>query len=50
MPKILAWKLARLLILFWGITLVSFWVVHLAPGTAAESMAGFDPAFGSQAR
>jgi peptide/nickel transport system permease protein len=42
-------RLAYSLLLFFGITLLSFWVIHLAPGTPGQARAGFGGQAGSEA-
>ncbi|MCL1916452.1 MAG: ABC transporter permease [Desulfovibrionaceae bacterium] len=46
----LAKKLLWLLAVFWGITLVSFWVIHLAPGSPTDLETTLNPLADSGAR
>lgn len=43
-------KLLWLLIVFWGITLVSFWVIHLAPGSPTDLETTMNPMADAGAR
>ncbi len=43
-------RLAGLLITFWGITLISFFIIHLAPGEPISPMADFNPKFTPEMR
>ena len=43
-------RAAYFVFLFFGITSVCFWVVHLAPGTTADSVAGMNPQVSAEAR
>lgn len=46
----IAKKLLWLLIVFWGITLVSFWVIHLAPGSPTDLETTMNPMADANAR
>ena len=43
-------KLAWMLIVFFGITAISFWVIHLAPGTPTDLQTTMNPFAGEEAR
>lgn len=46
----IARKLAWMLIVFFGITAISFWVIHLAPGTPTDLQTTMNPFAGEEAR
>ncbi|MDL2285159.1 ABC transporter permease [Desulfovibrio sp. OttesenSCG-928-F07] len=48
--KRIAKKLLWLLIVFWGITIVSFWVIHLAPGSPTDLETTMNPMADANAR
>lgn len=43
-------KLAWMLFVFWGITVISFWVIHLAPGSPTDMQTTMNPLAGAEAR
>ena len=43
-------KLLWMLLVLWGITLISFWVIHLAPGTPTDMETTLNPLAGEAAR
>lgn len=43
-------KIIWLLIVFWGITLISFWVIHLAPGSPTDLETTMNPMADANAR
>ena len=43
-------KLAWMLIVFFGITAISFWVIHLAPGTPTDLQTTMNPLAGAEAQ
>ncbi len=49
MLEIIVRRLGYSLFLFFGITLLCFWVIHLAPGTPGEARAGLNGRSGSEA-
>ena len=49
MPEIVRQRVIYSLVLFFGITLLSFWVIHLAPGTPGEALTGLNPQVSSEA-
>ncbi len=43
-------KLAWMLFVFWGITVISFWVIHLAPGSPTDMQTTMNPLAGAETR
>ena len=43
-------KLLWMLLVLWGITLISFWVIHLAPGSPTDMETTLNPLAGEAAR
>lgn len=43
-------KLAWMLFVFWGITIISFWVIHLAPGSPTDMQTTMNPLAGAETR
>lgn len=43
-------KLLWMLVVFWGITVISFWVIHLAPGSPTDLETTMNPLAGAEAR
>ncbi len=43
-------RLGSLILTFWGITLISFFIIHLAPGEPISPMADFNPKFTPEMR
>lgn len=43
-------KLMWMLVVFWGITVISFWVIHLAPGSPTDLQTTMNPLAGAEAR
>ncbi len=43
-------RLVGLLLTFWGITIISFFIIHLAPGEPISPMADFNPKFTPEMR
>jgi len=43
-------RLGSLILTFWGITLISFFIIHLAPGEPLSPMADFNPKFTPEMR
>ncbi len=43
-------RLAGLILTFWGITIISFFIIHLAPGEPISPMADFNPKFTPEMR
>lgn len=43
-------KFLWMLVVLWGITLISFWVIHLAPGTPTDMEVTLNPLIGEAAR
>ena len=50
MRKWLAKRLLEMFLTFWGITLISFVIIHLAPGEPISPMADFNPKFTPEMR
>ncbi|NPA48984.1 MAG: ABC transporter permease [Thermodesulfobacteria bacterium] len=50
MTRWLARRLLELLLTFWGITVISFIIIHLAPGEPISPMADFNPKFTPEMR
>ncbi len=50
MSRWLAKRLFELLLTFWGITVISFTIIHLAPGEPISPMADFNPKFTPEMR
>ncbi len=50
MKKWLAKRLLEMFLTFWGITLISFVIIHLAPGEPISPMADFNPKFTPEMR
>ncbi len=48
--KRLAIKLGWMLVVLWGITVISFWVIHLAPGSPTDLQTSMNPLAGQEAR
>lgn len=52
--RALGWRILRktawLLLILWGITLISFWVIHLAPGSPTDMETTLNPLTGEAAR
>jgi peptide/nickel transport system permease protein len=46
----MARKLAWMLFVFWGITVISFWVIHLAPGSPTDMQTTMTPLAGAETR
>lgn len=46
----MARKLAWMLFVFWGITVISFWVIHLAPGSPTDMQTTMNPLAGAETR
>lgn len=46
----LAKKLLWMLFVLWGITVISFWVIHLAPGSPTDLETTLNPLAGEAAR
>ncbi|GFM31738.1 ABC transporter permease [Desulfovibrio subterraneus] len=43
-------KLGWMLLVLWGITIISFWVIHLAPGSPTDLQTSMNPLVGQEAR
>ncbi|MFV0348483.1 MAG: ABC transporter permease [Halodesulfovibrio sp.] len=43
-------KLGWMLLVLWGITIISFWVIHLAPGSPTDLQTSMNPLAGQEAR
>ncbi|UZP68863.1 ABC transporter permease [Desulfovibrio mangrovi] len=43
-------KLGWMLLVLWGITVISFWVIHLAPGSPTDLQTSMNPLAGQEAR
>ena len=43
-------KLVWMLLVLWGITIISFWVIHLAPGSPTDLQTSMNPLVGQEAR
>ena len=43
-------KTLWMLLVLWGITLISFWVIHLAPGSPTDMETTLNPLAGEAAR
>jgi len=50
MLRRMARKLAWMLFVFWGITIISFWVIHLAPGSPTDMQTTMNPLAGAETR
>lgn len=48
--KRIAIKLGWMLLVLWGITVISFWVIHLAPGSPTDMQTSMNPLAGQETR
>lgn len=48
--RVAAAKLVWMLVVFLGITIISFWVIHLAPGSPTDLQTSMNPYSGAEAR